>query len=96
MQIWHSRGYDSGVYTSAAATGMTREFLYPGDLRTLVLSPIVMAIHDLIDCEADVTNKIECNLILIIADKYNSIECFLDTMYSNLATNWTAKGIYGQ
>jgi len=95
-QIWHSRGYDGGVHTSAAAIALTRKVEYPEDRRTLDLAGTVMAIHDSIDCEADVWNRTECNVVLITVYKGHSIQTFIDTVYATLALNWTATDIYGQ
>jgi len=75
---------------------MTRGIPYLEDARTLDLAATVMAIHDAIDCEADVINRTECNLALITAYKGVGIECFLDTVYAALAGHWTATDIYGQ
>ncbi|KAK5661855.1 hypothetical protein OQA88_9959 [Cercophora sp. LCS_1] len=95
-QMWHARGYDGGVHTSAAAIAMTRRVPYPEDKRTLDLAATVMAVHDAIDCEADVVNRTECNLVLLTVYKGIGVEVFIDTVYATFALHWAATDIYGQ
>jgi hypothetical protein len=97
--MWRSRGYDGAVHSSVAALALTRGLAFQGgglSARCLDLCAAVMAVHDCIDCEADVMNRTACNLVLISAHKGHSIECVLDTVYATVAVNWTSTDVHGQ
>lgn len=97
LAVWRSRGYDGGIHASAAAIALTRGVGYhPEDERCQDLAAAAMAIHDSVDCEADVVNRTESNLITVSSYKGISVECLLDTLYATFAVNWTSTDIYGQ
>jgi hypothetical protein len=97
--MWRSRGYDGAVHSSVAALALTRGLVFEGgglSERCLDIGAAVMAVHDCVDCEADVTNRTAGNLILIAAHQGTSVESILDTVYATVAANWAATDVYGQ